>query len=125
MAIVGIGTDIVNVPRIEKLLARSPEFAQRVLHAVELEQLAQRSNQAAFVAKRFAVKEAAAKALGCGIGAVSFRHIYVTYTDSGQPLLRFTEQGARQASELGVTHSHVSISDEKDFAIAYVVLEAN
>lgn len=124
MAIVGIGTDIVSVARIEKALSRNSEFAERVLTPMEMNEFAAAAKPAAFLAKRFAAKEAAAKALGTGIGEVSFQHIYIDHTAAGQPLLRLFEQAEIQASLLGARDYHISISDEREFAIAYVVLES-
>lgn len=125
MSIIGIGTDIVSIRRIEKVLARHADFAHRVLTPVELERFAEHPKPAAFLAKRWAAKEAAAKALGTGIGKVSFQHILVTNRDSGQPQLAFSAAAAEQAARLGAHHVHLSISDEQDYAIAYVVLSAN
>ena len=78
-----------------------------------------------FLAKRFALKEAAVKALGTGIGhGVSWQHIWLTHTEKGQPLLQFSGGFAKYASGLGVTNSHTSISDEQEYAVATVILEA-
>ncbi|MGX5914284.1 holo-ACP synthase [Aliidiomarina sp. Khilg15.8] len=125
MAIVGIGTDIVSIARIEKALSRNSEFAERVLTPAEMQEFAAAPKPAAFLAKRFAAKEAAAKALGTGIGEVSFQHIYVDHTAAGQPLLRLFDNADAQAGILGARSFHISISDEREFAIAYVVLESN
>ena len=125
MSIKGIGTDIVNVHRIAAVLARNPKFAQRVLCAEELERFHQHAKPAAFLAKRWAAKEAAAKALGTGIGQVSFQHIQIKRTPAGQPTLHFTEHAKQRAELLGVNQTHLSLSDERDFAIAYVILSAN
>ncbi|MCC5879228.1 MAG: holo-ACP synthase [Idiomarina sp.] len=125
MSIVGIGTDIVSIRRIEQVLARNPDFALRVLTPAELERYANHPKPAAFLAKRWAAKEAAAKALGTGIGKVSFQHILISNHDSGQPRLEFFAAAQEQASCLGACHFHLSISDEQDYAIAYVVLSAN
>jgi holo-[acyl-carrier protein] synthase len=125
MAIVGIGTDIVSIARIEKALERNSEFAERVLTPAEMKEFAAAAKPAAFVAKRFAAKEAAAKALGTGIGEVSFQHIYIDHTPAGQPLLRLFDKADEQAGVLGARSFHISISDEREFAVAYVVLENN
>lgn len=125
MAIVGIGTDIVSVERIRRVLTKTPEFAQRILTPDEMRRLDEQHDTAAFVAKRFAAKEAAAKALGTGIGKVSFQDIFIEHTASGQPLLRFRGEAQVQAGYLGARSYHVSISDEHEFAVAYVVLEGN
>ncbi|RUO25820.1 holo-ACP synthase [Aliidiomarina minuta] len=126
MAIVGIGTDIVALARIEKVLERNPAFAERVLTGDELETYAQAGRPAALVAKRFAAKEAAAKALGTGIAqGVSFQHIEVRHTALGQPLLHLSAAALQRANTIGATAFHLSISDEADYAMAYVILESD
>lgn len=125
MAIVGIGTDIVALARIEKVLQRNPAFAERVLTRDELHTYVQAGRPAAFVAKRFAAKEAAAKALGTGIAkGVSFQHIEVGHTELGQPLLHFSAIALERANTIGASAFHLSISDEADYAMAYVILES-
>lgn len=125
MSIKGIGTDIVSVHRIAAVLARNPKFAHRVLSVNELERFHQHAKPVAFLAKRWAAKEAAAKALGTGIGQVSFQHIHIGHTAAGQPTLSFTEHAQHRAELLGVNQTHISLSDERDYAIAYVILSAN
>lgn len=125
MSIRGIGTDIVSVKRIQDVLARSPDFAKRVLTASELQRYADHPKPASFLAKRWAAKEATAKALGTGIGKVSFQHIVIAHTEAGQPVLQLSHEAQKQAARLGATQFHVSLSDEQDYAIAYVVLSAN
>lgn len=125
MSIKGIGTDIVNVQRIANVLTRNPRFARRVLTLTEYERFQRHAKPAAFLAKRWAAKEAAAKALGTGIGQVSFQHIHIGHTPAGQPTLEFTDAAQLRAAELGINEAHISLSDERDFAIAYVILSAN
>ena len=125
MSIKGIGTDIVNVQRIAAVLARNPNFALRVLTPAEYERFQQHAKPAAFLAKRWAAKEAAAKALGTGIGQVSFQHIHIGHTQTGQPTLHFTGMAQLRAEQLGVNETHLSLSDEREYAIAYVILSAN
>ncbi|MGF1643003.1 MAG: holo-ACP synthase [Thiotrichales bacterium] len=125
MAIFGIGTDIVNVARIERIYRRHPQrFAARVLAIEELEELAAVADPVAFIAKRFAVKEATAKALGTGFrDGLRYSDITVQHTALGQPRLRCFGRAANLLTLHGVTASHLSISDERDFALAFVVLE--
>lgn len=126
MAIVGIGTDIVALARIEKVLQRNPAFAERILTSEELQTYAQAGHPAAFVAKRFAAKEAAAKALGTGIAqGVSFQHLKVNHTELGQPLLHLSGAALQRAEAIGASTFHLSISDEADYAMAYVILESD
>lgn len=129
MAIVGLGTDIVEIARIEQSLNRSPALLQRVLTGAEqaiYQQLALNhpGNAARYFAKRFAAKEAAAKALGTGIGrGVSFQHISISNNSNGAPQLAFTDYAAEHAQQMGVTHMWLSITDEQAYAAATVILE--
>ncbi len=125
MSVLGIGTDIVSIKRIEQVLQRQPDFVKRILTEQELIQFNKHRAPHAFLAKRWAAKEAAAKAFGTGIGAISFQHISVGHTAAGQPLLSFSGQAKKQADLMGVGQSHLSLSDEVEYAIAYVILSAN
>ncbi|WP_257266227.1 holo-ACP synthase [Endozoicomonas sp. ONNA2] len=120
--IVGIGTDIVRIDRIERSLSRLGEaFVGRILTDHELSQWQKRSP--AWLAKRFAAKEAVAKAFGTGIGKLSFQHIEVRNNTSGAPELFLYEYGLELQQQRGVKRLHISLADEQDNAIAFVVLE--
>jgi holo-[acyl-carrier protein] synthase len=124
MAIVGIGTDIIEICRIEKQLESSQRLAERVLTPDELEIFRQHKFPARYLAKRFAAKEAAVKAIGIGIGnGVSFQHVQIDNLAGGQPVLSFSGKFAEICQQLGVTSSFISISDELHYAVATVVLE--
>lgn len=123
--IVGIGTDIVQVSRIQQSLDRLGEaFARRILTDSELATFKASNQPAAFLAKRFAAKEAAAKALGTGIGRVSFQHLEVSNDPAGAPKLKFHGYAQELQMMKAINHLHLSLSDEKDNAVAFVVLEA-
>lgn len=125
MAIVGIGTDIVEIARIEKQLVKSDRLAKRVLTPNEFSVFENHGFPGRFLAKRFAAKEAAVKAIGNGIGnGVSFQHVEIVNRDNGQPYLVFSGEMQRLCEVRGVTHSHISISDEQHYAMATVILEA-
>lgn len=124
--IFGIGTDIVEVSRIEDSLARFGEaFAQRILTEPEWLAYEQSQTKARFLAKRFAAKEAFAKALGTGLRApATFQNIGVTHDDLGKPVFEIALE-LQVFLELRSIHAcHLSISDEKALAVAFVVLEA-
>ena len=129
MAIVGLGTDIVEIARIEQSLSRSPALIKRVLTENEqqiFQAMAQNhpGNAARYFAKRFAAKEAAAKALGTGIGrGVSFQHIHISNNIDGAPQLALTDFASELAARLGVSHIWLSITDEQAYAAATVILE--
>jgi holo-[acyl-carrier protein] synthase len=122
----GIGTDIVEFARIEKMLARyGQRLAERMLNESELTEFQAHANPARFLAKRFAAKEAFAKAAGSGLREpVSLRRIGVTHDGLGKPVLQFDEILRTYLAKLGINGHHVSISDERDFIVAFVVLES-
>lgn len=124
--ILGVGTDIVEIERIAASIERLGErFVKRILTEPERDQFAQLNPQraASFLAKRFAAKEAAVKALGTGIGSgVSFQHFTVVNLPSGKPILEVDE--SIQIMLERPVKWHLSLSDEMQFALAFVTLEA-
>lgn len=125
--IVGIGTDIISIDRMADNIERNGEaFAKRVLVDDEWHQYQATKRKAPFLAKRFAVKEAAVKALGTGFAeGITWKHIATDHDELGKPLLVLTDAALSRAQAMGVTSCHLSISDEAHYAIAYVVLEAD
>lgn len=124
MTIYGIGTDIVTIARMSELYARHGERSLDKLLAPEEIPLCQKAQEPArYLAKRFAAKEALGKALGTGIRApVLLPSIAVINDALGKPSLRFLNELAAYMQERKLT-AHLSISDERDTAIAFVVLE--
>ena len=122
--IVGIGVDIVRVARIEAALHRfGDRIARRLTTPEEYQAYRNSPRPAHFLAKRFAAKEAAAKALGTGFRfGLSLRHIGVTRDPLGRPGLVFRDRAVALARERGVASAHLSLADEDDYAIAYVIL---
>jgi holo-[acyl-carrier protein] synthase len=125
--IIGIGTDIVTVARIEAAIARhGVAFAQRILSTHELPEYSAHSYPARFLSKRFAAKEAFAKATGQGLRhPVSLRRISVSHDELGKPTFLFDEELSGHLKKLGVTRHHLSLSDERDTAVAFVILEGD
>lgn len=123
--IFGIGTDIVEVARIEDSLARFGDaFALRILNEREWLAFSQSQTQARFLAKRFAAKEAFAKALGTGLRApATFQNIGVVHDDMGKPMLDLAPELQALLDKQGIHYTHLSVSDEKALAAAFVVLE--
>jgi holo-[acyl-carrier protein] synthase len=123
--IFGIGTDLVSVARIEATLQKhGAAFPQRILTASELTDYAAAPHPARFLAKRFAAKEALAKATGQGLNhPVSLRHITVGHDTQGKPAFQFTPELEAHLLTLGVARHHLSLSDEHEHALAFVVLE--
>lgn len=124
--IYGIGTDIVRVSRMQKSLARYGErFARRLLTPAELTDFRRALAPAHFLARRFAAKEAAAKAIGTGFaGGLRLRHIGVAHDARGKPQLVFEAPAVAWLEARGIRAAHLSIADEQDHAIAFVALEA-
>lgn len=126
MAIIGLGTDIADIERVEKVFARSgAAFAERILAPSELVIYYSLKLKARYLAKRFAVKEAASKALGTGIACgVSFQDFTVSNDERGKPLLSLSGKAAELAESMGVKHVHLTLADEKRYAVATVILES-
>jgi holo-[acyl-carrier protein] synthase len=123
--IYGIGTDIVEVSRIEASIEQFGEaFAKRVLADSEMAHYQESQIKARFLAKRFAAKEAFSKALGTGLRApATFQNIAVSHDDLGKPVLILSKELQGFLQSKNITQTHVSISDEKNLAAAFVVLE--
>ena len=123
--IYGIGTDIVSIERIQNILNKNRDgFINRVLTEHEKALFANKADSAAFCAKRFAAKEAFSKALGTGIGRiVSFKDLTVRSNEHGKPYFMPSEKLRLYLQEKGIKHGHLSISDESQNALAFVVLE--
>jgi holo-[acyl-carrier protein] synthase len=128
--ILGIGSDLCDIRRIEKTLERHGErFAERVFTDIERRKAEARANRAATYAKRFAAKEACAKALGTGMRAgVFWRDMGVVNRRSGQPTMALTGGAAKRLKALlPAGHRaviHLTITDEHPYAQAFVVIEA-
>lgn len=123
--IFGIGTDIVHVTRMHDSLKKyGDKFAKRILTKIEFDEFNLINDKASFLAKRFAAKEATAKAMGTGFrGGLSLQHIGVTHNEAGKPILDFIEQAKTFVDEKNIQATHLSLSDERDYAVAFVTLE--
>jgi len=123
----GIGSDIVEYARIESMWSRyGLRFARRILSERELAGFESSSHPARLLAKRFAAKEAFAKAVGSGLrDPVSLRRVGITHDGLGKPVLQFDDVLRTHLAQLGITGHHLSISDERNMVIAFVVLESN
>lgn len=123
--ILGIGTDIVSIQRMEELHARfGGRLTERILCPEELGEFDAAANKNGFLAKRFAAKEAFAKAAGTGMRSpVHFAAIRVTHDDLGRPGLSFAPELSAWLTQQGMAAPHLSLSDERDYAVAFVVLE--
>lgn len=123
--IYGVGTDLIEIRRIEKALARfGDRFARRILCEPELERFRGHRQPAAYLAKRFAAKEAFSKALGTGIHAPANWHgVWVINLKSGKPQFEFSDDLKNLLAKKGIRSAHVSLADEREIACATVILE--
>ena len=125
MNILGIGTDIVQIARIKRIWLRFwHAFARKILSQQELVLLEVSKDPIAYLAKRFAAKEAFVKALGTGFrpDGVRFTDIIINNDPLGRPYLDFTNRAKEVINKSHVSESHLSLSDEKDYAVAFVIL---
>lgn len=120
----GIGTDIVDTRRIERSLRRfGVRFQNKILGEDEYRALDDRE-LAAYVARQFAAKEAVAKALGTGMRkGVSFKSIRILRNKLGAPYVELDGGAEKVAAELGVSEIHISLSDERHYALAFAIAE--
>lgn len=128
--IIGIGSDLIDIRRIEKSLARYGErFVQRLYTPIEQAKSDRRRERAASYAKRFAAKEACAKALGTGFRrGVFWRDMGVVNLPSGQPTMVLTGGAEKRLAEITprgmVARIHLTITDDHPTAQAIVIISA-
>ena len=123
--IYGIGTDVVEVIRIKESLDKfGDKLARKILTEEEMIAYHSSSLKENFLAKRFAAKEAFSKALGTGLrGSVNLQAISITHNNMGKPSFEFNKQVQNILSNRKIIYQHLSISDEKNIAVAFVVLD--
>lgn len=123
--IIGIGIDIIHIPRIEKAVLRFGErFTSRIFTKDEISHCFQYKNPYQCLALRFAAKEACSKALGTGMGyGIGWRDIFITNLDSGRPVLNLAGLALKKAQDMGACTWHVTLSHEKLYGVAMVVIE--
>jgi len=124
--IFGVGTDIVEVARIQACYDRFGEhFVQRILMQEELLLFRQSKWPVRFLAMRFAGKEAAVKAMGTGFRhGIWMRDVGITNNDWGRPLIIWSQRGLEVCKRLGIGAGHVSLTDDAGLVIAFAVVEA-
>jgi len=124
--IAGIGVDIVEIARVERLANEfGDRFANRILTSDELVEFIRRKRPSAYLATRFAAKEAVAKAFGTGIGKeVGFQSLQIDNDRQGKPVLQFLGKTAELVKKRNINNSMISLSDEKHYVVAMVVLES-
>ena len=124
--IIGLGIDLVHIPRVERAVNRWGErFLSRVFTSEECSYCLRHKKPAQNLALRFAAKEACSKALGTGMrSGVTWRQIAVTHEPSGRPVLRLSGPTLKKATDMGAGTWHVSLSHEGEYATAVVILTA-
>lgn len=128
--ILGIGTDLANIERIEATLERfGDRFRNRVFTEAEQSKAARRRDQAGTYAKRWAAKEACSKALGTGLAmGISWKDMSVTNLRTGQPVMHVTGWAKERLDKMTPSgHEatiHVTLTDDHPWAQAFVVIEA-
>ena len=123
--IFGIGTDIVEIKRIQAMTSLD-KFASKILSHNEKEFYDSLTNQKqiVYISKQFAAKEAIAKAIGTGIrNDTHFKNIEILRDKNGAPIFNALNKLEKIISDLGITKTHVSLADERDYAIAIAILE--
>ena len=128
--ILGIGTDLANIERIEQTLARfGDRFRNRVFTSTEQAKAARRADEAGTYAKRWAAKEACSKALGTGLRmGIAWKDMSVSNLETGQPVMHVTGWAAERLAQMTPAgHEaliHVTLTDDHPWAQAFVVIEA-
>lgn len=122
--IYGVGTDIVELSRIEAILARFGEhFVDRLLMDEERVLFEQSKQPERFLAMRFAAKEATVKAMGTGFAhGVWIRDVGIVNNEWGRPLIIWSARGQRVCESLGIGEGHVSLTDDAGLVMAFAVV---
>ena len=123
MQLLGIGTDIVQLSRIEDLYVQfGDKFLARILSPYELNIIQNNDHKISYLAKRFAAKEAVAKALGTGMGKfMAFTEISIENTPEGKPIVVLLGKAKTYADSNGVREIAITLSDEKEYAVAFAI----
>jgi holo-[acyl-carrier protein] synthase len=128
--ILGIGTDLANIDRIQKTIDRfGQRFKDRVFSPIEQNKAEKRKDIAGTYAKRWAAKEACSKALGTGLAmGISWKDMSVSNLETGQPIMELTGWAAKKMSDMTPEGYeaivHVTLTDDHPWAQAFVVIEA-
>ncbi len=128
MSIIGIGVDIINNNRLKKLI-KNKTFIKKIFTNYEQKKSKTLKNKLSYFSKRFAAKEAFSKATGLGISKnLHFKNIEVKKNNKGQPSIninKFTKNYLKNKFKVRSFKTNLSLSDEKNYSIAYVVIEKN
>ncbi|HPM00976.1 MAG: holo-ACP synthase [Candidatus Cloacimonetes bacterium] len=126
MPIFGIGTDIIEVQRVQKAISKSQRFKERVFTEEEIALCENKSNPWQSYAARFAAKEAMLKAMGTGwSGGIEWKDISVEHNEHGKPIIKVYNRVSDFCQANHITQIHLSLTHIKELAMAYVILEIN
>jgi len=122
--VIAVGTDILKIDRIDEVVERlGDKFMRRILTATEQQEYEASGQPNRLLAKRFAAKEAVAKALGTGIGrGVSWHDIQLEHNGDGAPQVALSGGASRVAAERGASRVEISLADEAEYVVAFAVL---
>ena len=121
--ITGIGTDLIEIVRIQRAIEKNPHFMERVYTANEIAYCRRKKNAWQSFAARFAAKEAVSKALGTGIGPVGLMEIEILNAENGQPKVVLHGKALQLAADRNIQRMHISLSHSEAYAMATAVLE--
>lgn len=121
--IYGIGTDMVEIIRIQKAIEKNPRFLQKVYTEEEIRYCQRKKNPWQSFAARFAAKEAVSKAMGTGLGKIGLTDIEVKNHAAGQPQIVLYGNAKAFAQEHGLGRVHISLSHSEAYAIATAIIE--
>jgi holo-[acyl-carrier protein] synthase len=120
--IIGIGVDVVDTPRFQGSLVRTPGLSARLFTQKELSQPGGKGENAVSLAARFAAKEAVAKALGAPAG-LSWQDCEILVGERGKPFLEVSGTVLKESQRQGITNWHLSLSHDGNVATAFVIAE--
>lgn len=121
--ITGIGTDLIEIVRIQRAIEKNPHFMERVYTANEIAYCRRKKNAWQCFAARFAAKEAVSKAFGTGIGPVGLMEIEILNAENGQPKVVLHGKALQLAADRNIQRVHISLSHSEAYAMATAVLE--
>ncbi len=122
--IIGIGVDVVKVSRIKKITEKNRDsFLKRIFTEEEIKYIKDKNYNAQTISGLFAAKEAISKLLGTGIGKVNWKHIEICHHENGNPYVTLNGEGHHMMKKLNIDEIHLSISHEREYAVAFSIGE--
>ena len=122
--VIGTGVDIIDIPRIKKMIEKDTRFVEKVFTPVEIDYCRSKYRKEVHYAARFAAKEAFFKALGTGWrDGMKWTDISVENDELGKPGIKLEDITLEKFHSLGGDHIHLSISHTKEYAVAFVIIE--